>query len=144
MVINAAAYTNVDGAESNEALAFAINAEAPARIAAETGRHGIPLIHISTDYVFDGKKGAPYVEQDPIGPVNAYGRSKGEGERGVGAGNCQHIILRTSCVNVGNHRKSVCNSNVCMGAINDDQVFRAVDAVVPAPPPKTVEPRVRR
>jgi len=98
MVINAAAYTNVDGAESNQALAYAINAEAAARIAAETGRHGIPLIHISTDYVFDGKKGAPYVEQDPIGPVNAYGRSKGEGERGVGAGNCQHIILRTSWV----------------------------------------------
>ena len=79
MVINAAAYTNVDGAESEEALAFAINAEAPARIAAETGRHGIPLIHISTDYVFDGKKGAPYVEQDPIGPLNAYGRSKAGG-----------------------------------------------------------------
>ena len=70
----------------------------PRRIAAETGRRGIPLIHISTDYVFDGKKGAPYVEQDPIGPLNAYGRSKAEGERGVGAGNRRHIILRTSWV----------------------------------------------
>ena len=76
IVINAAAYTNVDRAESEEALAFAINAEAPARIAAETGRRGIPLIHISTDYVYDGKKGAPYVEQDAIGPLNVYGRIK--------------------------------------------------------------------
>ena len=83
---------------SNEALAFAINAEAPAQIATETGQHGIPLIHLSTDYVFDGKKGAPYVEQDPIGPLNAYGRSKAEGERGVRAGNHRHIILRTSWV----------------------------------------------
>ena len=79
VVINAAAYTNVDDAESDEALAFAINAEAPARIAMETGQRGIPLIHLSTDYVFDGKKGAPYVEQDPIGPLNAYGRSKPRG-----------------------------------------------------------------
>lgn len=98
IVINAAAYTNVDGAESEQALAFAINAEAPALIAAETGRRGIPLIHISTDYVYDGKKGAPYVEQDAIGPLNAYGRSKAEGDRGVGIGNRQHIIVRTSWV----------------------------------------------
>src|SRR5262245_18886104 len=98
IVINAAAYTNVDGAESEEALAFAINADAPARIAAETGRRGIPLIHISTDYVYDGKKGAPYVEQDAIGPLNVYGRSKAEGDRGVSAGNRRHFILRTSWV----------------------------------------------
>ena len=62
MVINAAAYTDVDGAESNEAVAFAVNAVGPSQLAAEAGRHGIPLIHISTDYVFDGRKGAPYVE----------------------------------------------------------------------------------
>ena len=66
-VINAAAYTDVDRAESEEAAAFAINAEAPARLAAETGRRGIPLIHISTDYVFDGRKGTPYVEEDAAG-----------------------------------------------------------------------------
>jgi dTDP-4-dehydrorhamnose reductase len=98
IAINAAAYTNVDGAESAEQLAFLINAEAPAKIAAETGRRSIPLIHISTDYVFDGKKGTPYVERDAIGPLNVYGRSKAEGERGVGAGNRQHIIIRTSWV----------------------------------------------
>ena len=61
-VINAAAYTDVDRAESEEPVAFAVNAEAPSRLAAETGRRGIPLVHISTDYVFDGRKGAPYVE----------------------------------------------------------------------------------
>jgi len=75
-VINAAAYTDVDRAESEEPAAFAVNAEAPSRLAAETGRRGIPLVHMSTDYVFDGRKGAPYVEQDAVAPLNAYGRSK--------------------------------------------------------------------
>src|SRR5450755_1152684 len=61
VVINAAAYTQVDRAEGEEAVAFAVNAGAPSRLAAETGRRGIPLVHISTDYVFDGTKGAPYI-----------------------------------------------------------------------------------
>jgi dTDP-4-dehydrorhamnose reductase len=97
-VINAAAYTDVDRAESEEPVAFAVNAEAPSRLAAETGRRGIPLLHISTDYVFDGRKGSPYVEQDEVGPLNAYGRSKLAGERGVRAANSRHVILRTSWV----------------------------------------------
>ena len=97
-VINAAAYTDVDRAESEEPVAFAVNAEAPARLAAETGRRGIPLVHISTDYVFDGRKGAPYVEEDERSPLNAYGRSKLAGERGVRAANPRHVILRTSWV----------------------------------------------
>jgi dTDP-4-dehydrorhamnose reductase len=97
-VINAAAYTDVDRAESEEPLAFAVNAEAPSRLAAETGDRGIPLVHISTDYVFDGRKGAPYVEQDAVAPLNAYGRSKLAGERGVRAANPRHVILRTSWV----------------------------------------------
>src|SRR5690349_13212757 len=63
-VINAAGYTDVDRAESEEPVAFAVNADAPSRLAAETGIRGIPLVHISTDYVFDGRKGAPYVEHD--------------------------------------------------------------------------------
>jgi dTDP-4-dehydrorhamnose reductase len=96
VVINAAAYTQVDRAESYQAVAFAINAAAPSRLAAETGRRGIPLVHISTDYVFDGKKGAPYHEQDAVAPLNAYGRSKLAGEEGVRAGNPRHVILRTS------------------------------------------------
>jgi dTDP-4-dehydrorhamnose reductase len=95
-VINAAAYTEVDRAESEETLAFAVNAVAPSRLAVETGQRGIPLVHVSTDYVFDGRKGAPYIEQDRVGPVNVYGRSKLAGERGVGAANPRHVILRTS------------------------------------------------
>ena len=98
VVINAAAYTDVDRAESEEAAAFAVNAEAAERLAAETGRRGIPLIYISTDYVFDGRKGAPYVEQDQTAPLNVYGRSKLAGERAVRAGNQRHIILRSSWV----------------------------------------------
>jgi dTDP-4-dehydrorhamnose reductase len=97
-VINAAAYTNVDRAETEELVAFAVNAAAPSRLAAETGRRGIPLVHISTDYVFDGRKGAPYVEEDVVAPLNVYGRSKLAGERGVRAANPQHVILRTSWV----------------------------------------------
>jgi dTDP-4-dehydrorhamnose reductase len=97
-VINAAAYTDVDRAESEEPVAFAVNAEAPARLAAETGRRGIPLVHISTDYIFDGRKGAPYVEQDEPAPLNVYGHSKLAGEHGVCAGNRRHVILRSSWV----------------------------------------------
>jgi dTDP-4-dehydrorhamnose reductase len=97
-VINAAAYTDVDRAESEEELAFAINAEAPSIIATETARHGIPLIHISTDYVFDGRKGTPYTEHDAVAPLNAYGRSKLAGEENVRNGNSRHVILRTSWV----------------------------------------------
>ena len=97
-VINAAGYTDVDRAESEEGVAFAVNGEAPSRLAVETERRGIPLIHISTDYVFDGRKGTPYVEQDDVGPLNAYGRSKLAGEQGVRAAGSRHIILRTSWV----------------------------------------------
>src|SRR5262249_51218523 len=97
-VINAAGYTDVDRAEGEEPVAFAVNAEAPMRLAAETGRRGIPLVHISTDYVFDGRKGAPYVEEDEPAPINAYGRSKLVGEHAVRTGNRQHVILRSSWV----------------------------------------------
>jgi dTDP-4-dehydrorhamnose reductase len=95
-VINAAGYTNVDRAESEEDLALAINAGAAACLAEETGKRGIPVIYISTDYVFDGLKGAPYVEQDVAAPLNAYGRSKLAGERRVAAANPRHVILRTA------------------------------------------------
>jgi len=97
-VINAAGYTNVDRAESEETAAFAVNAMAAACLAAETGIRRIPMIQISTDYVFDGQKGALYVEDDVAAPLNAYGRSKLAGENAVRAGNRQHIILRTAWV----------------------------------------------
>ena len=95
-VIYAAGYTDVDRAESEEELAFAINAEAATCLAAETANRGIPLIYTSTDYVFDGRKGAPYVENDLTAPLNAYGRSKLSGEQGVAAANHRHVILRTA------------------------------------------------
>jgi dTDP-4-dehydrorhamnose reductase len=98
VVINAAAYTEVDRAESEETIAFAVNAGAPSRLAVETARRGIPLVHISTDYVFDGNKGAPYTEQDRAAPLNIYGRSKLAGESAVRAANPRHVILRTSWI----------------------------------------------
>jgi dTDP-4-dehydrorhamnose reductase len=98
VIINAAAYTNVDRAETEESIATCINATAPAQLAAETARRDIPLVHISSDYVFDGRKGAPYVEMDSTGPMNAYGRSKLAGELGVRAANPMHVILRSSWV----------------------------------------------
>ncbi len=95
-VINAAAYTAVDRAESEPELAFAVNAEAPARIAQRCAREQIPLIHISTDYVFDGLKGTPYLEEDPVTPLGIYGRSKAEGEDAVRTRVGQHLIVRTA------------------------------------------------
>jgi dTDP-4-dehydrorhamnose reductase len=96
VVIDAAGYSNVDRAESEDHLAFAINAQAAAYLAEETGKRGIPLIYVSTDYVFDGGKGAPYTETDAAAPLNAYGRSKLAGERHVSAANYRHVILRTA------------------------------------------------
>ena len=117
-VINAAAYTDVDRAESEQAAALAINAEAPSRLAAESGRRGIPLVHISTDYVFDGRKGVPYVEQDEVAPLNAYGRSKLAGESGVRAGNPRHVILRTSWV-YSPYRKNFVRTILRLAGIRD-------------------------
>jgi dTDP-4-dehydrorhamnose reductase len=97
-VINAAGYTDVDRAESEQSVAFAINSDAPSQIAAETEQKNIPLIHISTDYVFNGHKGAPYTEEDEPSPLNIYGCSKLSGEHGVCAANPRHVILRTSWV----------------------------------------------
>ncbi len=98
MIINAAAYTAVDQAESDEAAAFALNAEAAGWLAEAAAARSIPIVHISTDYVFDGTKDAPYVETDPVAPLGAYGRSKLEGERRVAAASPRHVILRTAWV----------------------------------------------
>jgi dTDP-4-dehydrorhamnose reductase len=98
IVINAAGYTAVDKAESEPAAALRINGEAPGLIAAECARRGAALIHISTDYVFDGAKTAPYLERDPPAPLGVYGASKLAGERAVAERLEHHIILRTSWV----------------------------------------------
>ena len=98
LIVNAAAYTAVDQAESDEEAAFALNAAAPGELASAAASAGIPIIHISTDYVFDGSKTAPYVETDPVAPLGVYGRSKLAGEEAVAAANPDHIILRTAWV----------------------------------------------
>lgn len=98
VVVNAAAYTAVERAESERELAFAVNAEAVERLAQACATKGIPFITLSTDYVFDGKKNAPYVEDDPVCPINVYGASKAEGEDRVRRVLDRHLILRTSWV----------------------------------------------
>jgi dTDP-4-dehydrorhamnose reductase len=101
VAINAAAYTNVDRAES-DASAFAVNRDGVAHVAQACGAAGIPLIHISTDYVFDGCKRTPYTEDDPVSPLGAYGRSKLAGEEVVRECCPKHVILRTAWV-YGSH-----------------------------------------
>src|SRR5207237_6952913 len=98
IVINAAAYTAVDRAEREAEAAFAVNATGPALLAAACKAAAIPLIHISTDYVFDGSKEGPYREDDPVNPLGAYGRSKAAGDRAVRAALAEHVILRTAWV----------------------------------------------
>jgi len=97
-VINAAAYTAVDRAEEEEALATAINAAAPGAMARACAEASIPFLHVSTDYVFDGSGQRPWRPEDPISPLNAYGRSKAAGEAAVRAAGGPHAILRTSWV----------------------------------------------
>lgn len=98
VVVNAAAYTAVDQAERESELAHAIN-EAGARAVAEAARHkGIPVVQISTDYVFDGTSDRPYIETDPVQPLGVYGRSKLAGEQAVAVANPNHAVLRTAWV----------------------------------------------
>jgi nucleoside-diphosphate-sugar epimerase len=98
VIINAAAYTAVDKAESERDAAFAVNATAPGALAEEARRAKALLVHYSTDYVFDGAKPAPYVEEDEPNPINAYGASKLAGERAIAGSGCRYLILRTSWV----------------------------------------------
>jgi dTDP-4-dehydrorhamnose reductase len=98
VIVNAAAYTAVDRAESDEESARAVNAIAPGVLGDEAGRCGALLLHYSTDYVFDGAKSAPYLESDPVNPINAYGRTKLEGERAIAQSGCDWLVLRTQWV----------------------------------------------
>ncbi|MDI6688661.1 MAG: dTDP-4-dehydrorhamnose reductase [Desulfobacterales bacterium] len=96
LIVNAAAYTNVDKAESETDLAFAVNRDGPGNLAGACAKANLPFIHISTDYVFDGQKKSPYIETDQVSPLSVYGKSKEEGEKMVRLQTKEHIILRTS------------------------------------------------
>lgn len=98
IILNPAAYTAVDKAESEQELAQAVNAAAPGVLAEEAEKLGALLVHYSTDYVFDGSKAAAYTEEDAPNPQSVYGRSKLAGEEAIRATGCKHLILRTSWV----------------------------------------------
>jgi dTDP-4-dehydrorhamnose reductase len=98
LVVNAAAYTAVDRAEDQPDLARAVNATGAGWLAAAAAARNAPFVHFSTDYVFDGLKGAPYVETDPVSPLGVYGATKAEGERLVLAANPRSVVLRTAWV----------------------------------------------
>jgi dTDP-4-dehydrorhamnose reductase len=98
LIVNAAAYTAVDQAEKEEALAQAINADAPALMAQEAKKIGAGLVHYSTDYVFDGSKRSPYEESDPPNPVGVYGKTKLAGEQAIRDAGLPHLIFRTAWV----------------------------------------------
>ena len=98
LIVNPAAYTAVDLAEDQRSLAFRVNADAPGAMAVWAARHDVPLVHFSTDYVFDGSGTAPWREDDVPAPLSAYGASKLAGERAVQAAGSRHLIVRTSWV----------------------------------------------
>jgi len=117
-VINAAAYTAVDAAEQDEATATTINADSPGAMAQTCAELGIPLVHISTDYVFSGGGTAPWAPDAPTGPLGAYGRSKLAGETAVRAARGPHVILRTSWV-VSAHGNNFVKTMHRLGAERD-------------------------
>ena len=98
VIVNAAAYTAVDRAESEPDLARRINAHAPAALAREAAARGALLVHYSTDYVFHGHGQRPWAEDDPTGPLNVYGQTKLAGEQAIVQAGCRHLILRTSWI----------------------------------------------
>jgi dTDP-4-dehydrorhamnose reductase len=95
-IINCAAFTDVDGAETQPLVAFAINGRGAGNVGDAAKRVGATVVHVSTDYVFDGSKREPWLESDPVSPLGAYGRSKMTGERAVAASNPAHVIVRTA------------------------------------------------
>ncbi len=97
-VVNAAAWTAVDAAETAVEAATRANRDGPELLARLCAEAGIPLLHVSTDYVFDGDKGVPYIETDPVSPTGVYGRTKAEGEQAAMAANLRTVVLRTSWV----------------------------------------------
>lgn len=125
VIVNAAAYTAVDKAESEPERVRAINALAPATLARESRELGAWLVHYSTDYVFDGSGSKPWLETDPTGPLSVYGSTKLEGEEAILASGCHHLIFRTSWVFAargGNFAKTMlrlAQERECLSVVND-------------------------
>ncbi len=119
LVVNAAGYTAVDRSESEPELARAANVEGPAVLAAASARAGVPLVHLSTDYIFDGKKSGAYVENDPIAPLSIYGRTKAEGEARVREAQPHHVILRSSWI-YGVHGKNFLKTVLRLASERDE------------------------
>lgn len=132
VVINAAAYTAVDRAEEEVELATVINADAPGAMAEACARLSIPLVHISTDYVFDGTGDDPRKPCDPVAPVNSYGRTKELGERRIRKAGATHAILRTSWV-FSPHGSNFVRTMVRLGGERED--LRVVADQVGGPTP---------
>lgn len=118
-VINPAAYTAVDKAEDEAGVAFAANATGPALLADATRKAGVPLIHVSTDYVFDGSQPGFYSESDPVAPLGVYGASKLAGELAVRSGNPRSVVLRTAWV-FSAHRSNFVKTMLRVGATNPE------------------------
>ena len=118
LIINAAAYTAVDRAESEPDAAFAVNCEGPAHLAERCRKRNIPLIHVSTDYVFDGTKSGAYIEEDPVSPLGVYGESKAAGEAEVRKRLPEHVILRTAWL-CGVHGHNFIKTMLRMGREKD-------------------------
>ncbi len=132
VVVNAAAYTAVDKAEQESDAAFAANAQAPGVIARWCARHGVPFVHYSTDYVFDGQGTAPYREDDPTAPLGVYGTSKRDGEDAVRAAEGRHLIFRTAWV-YASHGANFLRTMLRVGAERD--VLRVVADQIGTPTP---------
>ncbi len=130
VILNAGAYTAVDQAEKERELCFAINATAPGVLAQEAARQNALLVHYSTDYVFNGEKPEPYLESDPIDPINVYGASKAAGEAAIAEAGGRYLVLRTSWV-YGAHGKNFLRTMLRLGAERSE--LRVVDDQVGAP-----------
>jgi len=130
VIVNAAAYTAVDKAESEPELAQLVNATSPARLGQAAAELGALLIHYSTDYVFDGEKSAPYVEDDPTAPLNVYGRTKRDGELAIAESGAAHFILRTSWVHAPGHGNFI--ARILQLAAERDEL-KVIDDQVGAP-----------
>lgn len=130
LVLNLAAYTAVDRAEDEPEFCAAVNATAPAILARETRRLGVPLIHVSTDYVFSGELDRPYREDDATGPINVYGRTKLEGEQAIAAANPAHAIVRASWI-ISAYRANFVKTMLKLAA--DRDTLRVIDDQIGGP-----------